>query len=226
VAIKQIWTAYLGISIIGLITGITLRIILNKYFSCQDISGQISKSGSRKSSFPALIVLLNAGLYILTFQINGFTVETAAYCLLIPVLLLIGYIDFKTMLIPNWSILCLLPPGLLLAFFSQEVTWTARIVGFCSVGTLLLLIVVVSGGGLGIGDVKLMAVTGFCLGWKATFLALFLGSVIGGITGIGILAGGKGNLKTEIPFGPFLVMGIISSILFGKSLLSWYISLF
>jgi leader peptidase (prepilin peptidase)/N-methyltransferase len=226
-AMESAWMANLLFILGGLLSGSISAGILQRFLSRQEesITGCFSAEG--KKPYPAyLLPLLTAGLFVLLFQIYGLTVETGAYCFMVTILLLLAFIDFKTMLIPYWSIIALFPAGLLLAFFSQDVSWPARIIGFVSAGIFLLLIVILSQGGMGIGDVKLMAVIGFCLGWKATFLALFLASLIGGTVGLGILAGGKGNLKTEIPFGPFLVTGIIISILYGQELLAWYLNLF
>lgn len=108
---------------------------------------------------------------------------------------------------------------------SQEVFWLERVIGFISAGGVLLIIAVLTGG-LGGGDVKLMAAVGFYLGWKLTLWSMLLASVIGGFAGIMILASGKGKLKTEIPFGPILVVGIISSVLFGDEMIRWYLGLF
>ncbi len=225
--IESAWMANLGFILGGLLSGSISAGILQRFLSRQEenIAGWFS--AEEKKYHPAyLLPLLTAGLFVLLFQIYGLTVETGAYCFMVTILLLLALIDFKTMLIPNWSVLSLLPAGFLLAFFSRDVSWPARFIGFVAAGAVLLLIVILSRGGMGIGDVKLMTVIGFCLGWKATFLALFLASIIGGTVGLGILAGGKGNLKTEIPFGPFLVMGIIVSILYGRELLSWYLNCF
>lgn len=225
--LEHTWLAYLGFLISGLISGGITGKILNNYLCRDEESLSFHLAGGIKElNLIAAILVFNAALYILIFQLYGFSWEAIAYCYLVSLLLLIASIDLKTMLIPNWSILALLPAGLLLAFVIEDVSWQARLIGLVTAGMLLLVIAIVSRGGLGIGDVKLMAAAGFCLGWKATFLALFLAAVLGGTTGLAILAAGKGNLKTEIPFGPFLVIGIITTFLCGKDLILWYLNLF
>jgi leader peptidase (prepilin peptidase)/N-methyltransferase len=225
--LEHTWLAYLGFLISGLISGGITGKILNNYLCRDEESFSFHLAGGIKElNLIAAILVFNAALYILIFQLYGFSWEAIAYCYLVSLLLLIASIDLKTMLIPNWSILALLPAGLLLAFVIEDVSWQARLIGLVTAGMLLLVIAIVSRGGLGIGDVKLMAAAGFCLGWKATFLALFLAAVLGGTTGLAILAAGKGNLKTEIPFGPFLVIGIITTFLCGKDLILWYLNLF
>ncbi|MEG2721027.1 MAG: A24 family peptidase, partial [Oscillospiraceae bacterium] len=81
-------------------------------------------------------------------------------------------------------------------------------------------------GGMGGGDVKLMAAAGFLLGWKNVLLALILGGVVGVIF-LGITKTlKKGDMKKEVPFGPHLAVGIFVAMFFGNNMLNWYMSFF
>ena len=73
----------------------------------------------------------------------------------------------------------------------------------------LFLLALLSRGGLGGGDVKLMAAMGFWLGFPAVFYALFLGALLGSIAGTILIILGRKQRKDYIPFGPFLVMGFL-----------------
>jgi len=213
---EHIWLAYLGLFIVGLVAGRFLKVLIRKNME------------EEHRDFPSkpVVEILNTLLYCAVFWKYGFSLETLSFLILGSVLLLIAFIDFKTMLIPNWSVLLILVLGILFAFFNQDVSWLQRLIGFFGAGLGLLLIYIFSRGGIGGGDIKLMAAVGFYLGWKLTLLAMFVGSMIGGICGVLILATGKGNLKTAIPYGPFLVCGILFCILFGQELIAWYFNLF
>ncbi|MEG1028418.1 MAG: A24 family peptidase, partial [Oscillospiraceae bacterium] len=89
----------------------------------------------------------------------------------------------------------------------------------------MLILALVSGGrAMGGGDIKLMAALGLCMGWKQTLLITFGGAVLGTITYL-ILLKTKNKMARQIPYGTFLsIMGIIS-LLFGDKLLGWYINL-
>jgi leader peptidase (prepilin peptidase)/N-methyltransferase len=77
--------------------------------------------------------------------------------------------------------------------------------------------------GMGGGDVKLLAMIGAFLGWKAVILTILLSSLIGSITGITIMIlKGKG-FKYAIPFGPFLSLGAVISLYYGENLMRWYL---
>ncbi|AFV03059.1 Leader peptidase (Prepilin peptidase) [Dehalobacter sp. UNSWDHB] len=212
---EHIWLTYLGLFIVGIAAGRFLKILIRRNMD------------EEHRNFPSkpVVEILNALLYCAVFWKYGFSVETLGFIILGSILLLIAFVDFKTMLIPNWTVLLILVLGILFAFFNRDVSWLERLIGFFGAGLGLLLIYILSRGGIGGGDIKLMAAAGFFLGWKLTLWAMLVGSIIGGVFGVIILASGKGQLKTAIPYGPFLVIGIIGSILFGNEMILWYWSL-
>lgn len=77
--------------------------------------------------------------------------------------------------------------------------------------------------GLGMGDVKMMAMVGAFLGWRLTFLTIFAGSVLGLLAGIYLIAFHKKNLQTKLPFGVFLGIGAGLSLFYGFQFLDWYL---
>lgn len=77
--------------------------------------------------------------------------------------------------------------------------------------------------GLGMGDVKMMAMVGAFLGWRLTFLTIFAGSVLGLLAGIYLIAFHKKNLQTKLPFGVFLGIGSGLSLFYGFQFLDWYL---
>ena len=84
---------------------------------------------------------------------------------------------------------------------------------------LMALIYVASRGGMGDGDVRLAPLLGMYLGYLNPGLApvgLFFGFAIGAIVGMGIIVARRGDRKTMVPFGPFLVAGTILAIWFGQ----------
>ena len=82
--------------------------------------------------------------------------------------------------------------------------------------------------GMGFGDVKLSGVLGMYLawlGWGAWAVGLFLGFLLGGVFGIALIAVKKGGRKTAVPFGPFMLLGVLIAILVGPELASGYAEL-
>lgn len=80
---------------------------------------------------------------------------------------------------------------------------------------------------MGLGDVKMMLMVGAFLGWRLTLLTLFLGVISGSVTGVLLmLKRRERNLQMLLPFGIFLGIGAIISLLVGKYLITWYASQF
>ncbi len=82
--------------------------------------------------------------------------------------------------------------------------------------------------GMGFGDVKLAGVLGLYtawLGWGAWAVGLFLGFFLGGVFGIALIAVKKGGRKTAVPFGPFMLLGVLIAVLVGPELARGYLDL-
>jgi len=78
---------------------------------------------------------------------------------------------------------------------------------------------------MGFGDVKFAILIGLLLGTLNTLLALFLAFFFGAIIGIILMISEKKGLKSEIPFGPFLVSGTILALIWGPKIINWYLNL-
>lgn len=80
---------------------------------------------------------------------------------------------------------------------------------------------------MGLGDVKMLFGVGALLGWRLTLLTIFVGALTGAIAGIAVIAKQKNkDLQTQIPFGIFLGIGSVVSLLFGERMIAWYINNF
>jgi leader peptidase (prepilin peptidase) / N-methyltransferase len=80
---------------------------------------------------------------------------------------------------------------------------------------------------MGFGDVKMMFMVGAFLGWRLTILTILIGALTGSAAGIAVMykRGGR-NLQMMLPFGIFLGIGAIVSLLFGSPIIHWYASQF
>jgi leader peptidase (prepilin peptidase)/N-methyltransferase len=78
---------------------------------------------------------------------------------------------------------------------------------------------------MGLGDVKMMFMVGAYLGWRLTVLTIFMGVLSGSIIGIGLMVQqGRKDMQMLLPFGVFLGIGTIASLLIGTGIVEWYAS--
>jgi len=169
--------------------------------------------------FTGLIFLL-----IFNFQLPIFNYFIA------PFLIVVFVYDLKHYLIPDKVIypaifIALIYNILRLSFeperFSLGVFWAA----LGAAGFFAVIILISRGKWMGVGDIKLGFLMGLLLGWPSILVALFLAFMTGAIIGIGLIAGNKKTLKSEVPFGPFLVFGTLVALFYGQTIVNWYFNL-
>lgn len=97
--------------------------------------------------------------------------------------------------------------------------------GISAAGFFFLIWLVSRGKWMGFGDVKLGFLIGLFLGFPNVLVALFLAFFVGAIIGTGLMLVGKKKLKSEVPFGPFLITGIFLALFWGERLVEWYLNL-
>lgn len=148
------------------------------------------------------------------------------------ILLLITVIDLRAMIIPDWSVLALglgaLAYRTLLtgAGIYREHDFAMALFGaFLALSFFLALWLGTKKRGIGFGDVKLVFPLGLIVGWPQIAVALFLSFLIGATVGVALLLSGRAKFGRPLPFGPFLVAGTVLALLWGNSLLRWYMSL-
>jgi len=171
-----------------------------------------------------IIELLNGILYIIAFLKFGISAETILYCLLSSVLLVIVIIDYEHQIIPNELVIVTIAIGIFYNILKGEIVH--QIIGFFAASSILYLIAIISKGGIGGGDIKMVAAFGFCIGWQKILLSLFLGSLVGSVVAIYLMFYKNYNRKTAVPFGPFIAIGIYISIMYGTDLINWYLKVF
>jgi leader peptidase (prepilin peptidase)/N-methyltransferase len=90
---------------------------------------------------------------------------------------------------------------------------------------IFLLIAIVSRGGMGWGDVKLAALIGLATGFPLVFLAIIMGAILGGIVAVALMIAKKRKRRETIPFGPFLALAAMVTLLWGSNILNWYLGM-
>lgn len=140
---------------------------------------------------------------------------------LMYLLLITAFIDVEHRIIPDEIIIVGIIMGFLFTVLLPDLSLLNALWGLLAGGGSLLLVALISRGGMGGGDVKLMAMMGTFLGWGGALGTIFLGALFGSIGGL--LA--RKGLKGTIPFGPFLALAGLIVLLYGQQLWEWYLRL-
>lgn len=208
---------------------ISLRALdLVPVFSFLFIKGKCRYCSEKISYQYPLIELLNGLLYLGLYLKFGLTLEFLAYSILCSILIVVGIIDYYHQIIPDTINIFGFVCGLMFHVinFSSLLNFLQYLLGFLVGGGFLLLIAVVTKGAMGGGDIKLMAMLGFWLGWKLTLLNLFLSFILGGFISIILIFLKFKDIKDMIPFGPFIVLATVITLFYGNSVISYYIRTF
>jgi leader peptidase (prepilin peptidase)/N-methyltransferase len=145
-------------------------------------------------------------------------------------LIVLFAIDLEHHLLPNVITLPGIVVGFVLSFFAEP-GWQASLIGLLAGGGALYAIAeayyrVRHEEGLGMGDVKMLAMIGAFLGWKLALLTLMLASFAGTIIGLLLIVTRRGGMKYALPFGTFLALGAAAAASVGPALLDWYLGQF
>lgn len=175
------------------------------------------------SIWHVLVPMLNGMFYALVFYIYGFGWIGLIYSLVGSSLIVVSVVDLHIYEIPkeiNYFIGIL---GLIRVFFDLS-NVLAYLIGFASVSLFLLLIYYLSKGrGIGGGDIKLMATGGLVLGFPWILLAFILACIIGSIVHwLRMMISKEGR---ELAFGPYLSVGMMITMIYGKQLVNWYMNI-
>jgi leader peptidase (prepilin peptidase)/N-methyltransferase len=173
-----------------------------------------------------LVELGTAALLGASVSRFGLSVSGAEAVLLVLLLLPLALIDLEHHLLPDWLTLPGVALGLLFSLAGGLATPVDAAVG-ALVGAVIPLAVIAAYRairgveGMGLGDVKLLAMIGAFLGWRGALLTLCIGACAGALVGIGMIIAGKGGSDTELPFGTFLSAAASIVLFFGGTLMHW-----
>jgi leader peptidase (prepilin peptidase)/N-methyltransferase len=177
-----------------------------------------------------IVELLTGITFLIIFLSFNSLVTLIFLCVLSLILIMIFFIDLENFIIPdvlNFSIMFLallknFLPNLNTSFI-QEINQSiiGGIAGYLSIWLIIFLYKTIKKiDGMGLGDAKLIAGIGLLFGWQSIPFVLFISSVLGLIFVIPSLLNKKKNMRSEIPFGPFIIAAGIVYFTFGDYLYS------
>jgi len=177
-----------------------------------------------------LVEFVTGVLFLLITWVTPMGPLLASRLVLVVILITLFGIDLHHQILPNTITL----PGIAIGFLfslAGPPGWIDSLLGILLGAGILYGIAaayyaVRREEGLGMGDVKMLAMIGAFLGWKAVLVTLILSSFSGALVGIGLIAFSRGGMRLALPFGTFLSLGALAAMLVGEPLVTWYSGFF
>ena len=176
-----------------------------------------------------LVEIATAVLFVMVVRLYPPGLLLASRLVFGCALIVLFVVDLDHRILPN----VITVPGIAVGFVFASLSepgWRSSLIGIVAGGGIPLAIAwlyerIRGHEGLGMGDVKMLAMIGAFLGWQQMLLTLVLGSFLGSIIGVAFIMAGKGA-RYALPFGTFLAVGALATIVVGDRFLAWYLAQF
>ena len=194
------------------------------------LRGRCRGCGSRIAVMYPLVELTTSVVFAGAVLVYGLSpllfVRLAFGCALIVLFM----IDLQHQILPNAITLPGIAAGFLASLFLPP-GWLSSLIGIVAGGGILWALAEAyyrlrGIEGLGMGDVKMLAMIGAVLGWPLMLLTLVVASFAGSLVGVGMMAFGRGGMQAALPFGTFLALGALFAAVVGDPILSWYLQFY
>ena len=212
------------------------------------LRGRCRKCKAHISALYPGVELLTALLFVACYVAFGLTAEALKWAIFAALIVVLTVTDFRERILPDLVNFTGLGLGLALSLFTRPVdgaaAWLAHrffefpppepvisfadaVIGAAAASGLLWLVAegyfrLRGREGMGLGDVKMMAMAGAFLGLQRALLTILLGSLLGSFIGVAVIALWRKGRDFELPFGTFLGAGAMLVVFFGSATLAWY----
>jgi leader peptidase (prepilin peptidase)/N-methyltransferase len=192
---------------------------------------------------PLWVEVSTGFLFAFTYWHYGLSIDFAVIAFYGCLFIVLGVIDLEHRLILNKIVypamavaliidVFLPPPGIIDVSLPWPLLGMVNGVIGGAIGFAFLLIPFLisrpfySQGGMGEGDIKMAGLIGLVIGSRLVLVALLMGVILGGLVAGALLLLKIKKRKEAIPFGPFLSLATIATLLWGSDILNWYLGLF
>jgi leader peptidase (prepilin peptidase) / N-methyltransferase len=188
------------------------------------LGGRCRSCRARISPRYPLVELASGALLPLAVWRFGLSSAGVEAAVLVLLLLPLGLIDVEHHLLPDRLTLPGVATGLVWSFAGGLVDWRDAVAGSLVGAGLLYAVIVLYRAirgveGMGLGDVKLLAMVGAFLGWEGALLTVCLGACGGAVVGVALIVSGRGRRDTELPFGTFLAAAALAVLFLGTPIM-------
>ena len=194
------------------------------------LRGRCRTCGASISAMYPVVEALTGSVFLAGFLLYGltplFVVRVAFACAMVVLFV----IDLRHRILPN----IITVPGIVIGFAASlwlAPGWVSSLLGLLIGGGVLFLIGETyyrlrGVEGMGMGDVKMLAMIGAFLGWPLTILTLIIASFAGSLFGGAMIVTGRGGMQAALPFGTFLAVGALIAAVAGDPILTWYLGFY
>ena len=194
------------------------------------LKGRCRNCGSKISIQYPVVEFITGLIYLIIYLIYGLSIQSLVYIILSSALIIIAFIDLQEQIIPDVISLPGIVVGLILSFIVPYMSFINSALGALVGGGTILIIawigsIIFKKEAMGGGDVKLAAMIGAFLGWRYMVISLFLGFFLGALAGIFLILSKIKRKEDMVPFGPFIALGSIITLLCGEKIIAWYIGI-
>ena len=210
----------------GGIAGRVLSIWANRLVRHSAVFGAPVAAASRRAVRLRLFEVITAALCALAWWSYGPTPLLVSRAVFGCALILLFTVDLERHQLPNAVTLPGVAMGLGFSFITEP-GWFASLIGTVVGGAILWIMSEVShrlrgASGVGMGDVKMLAMIGAFIGWKLMLVALMVALLSASMISIGLLGTRRGAAPRALPFGTFLAAGAAVAVAVGPMLIDWY----
>lgn len=193
------------------------------------LRGRCRDCGERISIRYPMVELLTTAATLVIVMLTPVGPLLASRLVLGAVLIVLLLIDLEHQILPNLITL----PGIVVGFLLSLVAPpgpVSSLLGIVLGGGVLYAIatgyyLIRKEEGMGMGDVKMLAMIGAFLGWQAVVVTLIFSSLAGAVVGLGLIAFMRADMRYALPFGTFLAMAAFIAMFGGDAIVNWYLGL-
>jgi leader peptidase (prepilin peptidase)/N-methyltransferase len=194
------------------------------------LRGRCGQCGERISAQYPIIELVTALVAVIIVLMTPAGWLLASRLLFAAMLIVLFMIDLEHQILPNTITL----PGIAIGFALSFVTPVGPVNSFIGIMLGAGILYAIAAGyyllrkeeGMGMGDVKMLAMIGAFLGWRAVLLTLVMASFAGSVIGVALMTLQSRGMQYALPFGTFLALGALVAMLVGEPILNWYLGFF
>lgn len=187
--------------------------------------GRCEKCGQKISVLYPVMEALTGFLFAYSYVHFGWSSSFVLSLLLVSLIIPITVADLAYQKIPNRILLFFTPLFVIYRIVYPLTPFWSSLVGALFAFILVFLIIYLSKGGMGVGDLKYYTLFGFVFGLPQFLLLFFLSTLYGVVAGFAIMKVKKTGRKTKIAFGPYIGLAALTALYFGESIIHWYIQL-